>query len=306
MVGLFEWADRIQNYQGTNDDGSEWNYIEELKKFTDGGYQDWSFADAVSGIVNIGCHNPPCKGADNYPGYSTKPIEPHNKRDRNDTFQRFMNVFQVARNFRPPPAPTPMPSYVPTDEPTNSVPTTSAPTEYEPPTAAPTISPAPTAIQGKPPTTAADEMDDKVIQARGHFEEVLLWSEHPTGIWPSYLYKWHDFRKALKLMTTGVGAGEGNWFYIGDGTSANSLNYGLVNTAAFIAQGVVQAIGYDACDENSWEMVNFRYPVSNSCGQGGNNYQDDVCTDTKNGESESVECEVDTSMDIFHIYFCCG
>lgn len=104
MVGFFEWTDRIQTY-----DVNGWNYIEQLQAFTDGGYKDFSFVDAVSGILNIGCHDPPCKG------FGDKAVDPHNKRDRNDTFQRFLNQLQVARNFRPPPVPTPVPSPFPTD-----------------------------------------------------------------------------------------------------------------------------------------------------------------------------------------------
>jgi hypothetical protein len=41
--------------------------------------------------------------------------DPHNMRDRNDIFQRFLNHLQVARTFRPPPKPTPMPSPAPTE-----------------------------------------------------------------------------------------------------------------------------------------------------------------------------------------------
>jgi hypothetical protein len=32
----------------------------ELKAFVDGGFKDPNFINAVSGIVNRGCHNPPC------------------------------------------------------------------------------------------------------------------------------------------------------------------------------------------------------------------------------------------------------
>ena len=39
---------------------SGWSYIDNLKAFVRGGMQDTSFIDAVSGIVNRGCHNPPC------------------------------------------------------------------------------------------------------------------------------------------------------------------------------------------------------------------------------------------------------
>lgn len=104
MVGFFEWTDRIQTY-----DVDGWNYIEKLKEFCDGGYMDFSFVDSVSGVLNIGCHNPPCKG------FMDAAADPHNMRDRNDIFQRFLNHLQVARTFRPPPKPTPMPSPAPTE-----------------------------------------------------------------------------------------------------------------------------------------------------------------------------------------------
>jgi hypothetical protein len=35
-----------------------WKYMDELQKFVEGGMQGTSFIDAVSGIVNRGCHNP--------------------------------------------------------------------------------------------------------------------------------------------------------------------------------------------------------------------------------------------------------
>ena len=95
-------------------------------------------------------------------------------------------------------------------------------------------------------------------------------------------------------MTSGVGPGEKNFFYIGDGYSSNSVDYGLINLAAFIAQGYTQSIYYDACDENSWETVEFRYPLSNSCGQPKRNYQDEICK----GSDEGMECVVDLEMEI--------
>ena len=194
--------------------------------------------DAVSGIVNIGCHDPPCNG------FSDTAAEAHNQRDRNDTFQRFLNEFQVARNFPPPPPPTPMPSPAPTEDPTEAAPTTSAPTALNAPTESPTSSPQPTSLQGRPPDVSVEEIENAMdnFNSKGRFSEVLLRSEHPTGIWPSYLYTWTGFRQALKKMTTGVGPGEKDWFYIGDGESENSLQYGLVNIAAFIAQGITQSI----------------------------------------------------------------
>ena len=284
MVGFFEWADRIQNY-----DVDGWNYIDQLKEFVDNGYQDFSFVDAVSGILNIGCHDPPCQG------FGDTVVEPHNKRERNDTFQRFLNQLQVARMFKPPPKPTPMPSPAPTDEPTPGVPTTDEPTEVALPTELPTFTARPTAIQGRPPPEAVDDMEIKVEVSKARFSDLLLRSEHPSGeLWPSYLYTSRGFQQALRKMTSGVGPGEKNFFYVGDGFSVNSLEYGLVNIAAFVAEGITQAIYHDACDENSYEMVNFRYPISNSCGQDGQSYQDDVCLD----DEEGMECQVDPTMEI--------
>ena len=165
MVGLFEWADRIQTY-----DVDGWNYIEKLKEFTDGGYKDFSFVDAVSGILNIGCHDPPCQG------FGDSVAEPHNKRDRNDTFQRFLNQLQVARNFRPPAKPTPMPSPEPTMLPTPGVPTTGEPTVLDPPTELPTYTAMPTALMGRPPDEAIESFEARLGQ--------LLAGEEPAASKP--------------------------------------------------------------------------------------------------------------------------
>ena len=34
-----------------------------------------------------------------------------------------------------------------------------------------------------------------------------------------------------------------------------------------------ETIKYDACDENNWDIINAKYPLSNSCGQLGQSYQ---------------------------------
>jgi hypothetical protein len=106
MVGLFEWVERIQSY-----DRDGWNYIDELRAFADGGYTDFEFVDRVSSIINLGCHSPPCIGI------SPTAQEPHNQRERNDVFQRFLNQLRVVYNFPAPPPPTPLPTPYPTEEP---------------------------------------------------------------------------------------------------------------------------------------------------------------------------------------------
>ncbi len=52
---MFYWVEELQLH---NVGG--WNYITELKKFVNGRMQGSRFINAVSGIVNRGCHNPPC------------------------------------------------------------------------------------------------------------------------------------------------------------------------------------------------------------------------------------------------------
>ena len=56
VAGLFYWIDSVQTYSST----LGWDYLTELHRFVDGGMVDSDFIDAVSGIVNRGCHNPPC------------------------------------------------------------------------------------------------------------------------------------------------------------------------------------------------------------------------------------------------------
>jgi hypothetical protein len=55
IAGMFYWMESVQKY-----DSGGWNYMTELKAFVDGGFKDPAFINAVSGIVNRGCHNPPC------------------------------------------------------------------------------------------------------------------------------------------------------------------------------------------------------------------------------------------------------
>ena len=55
LAGFFYWISEVQTY----DEGG-WNYIEQLHKFVDNGMNGVAFINAVSGIVNRGCHNPPC------------------------------------------------------------------------------------------------------------------------------------------------------------------------------------------------------------------------------------------------------
>jgi hypothetical protein len=124
----------------------------------------------------------------------------------------------------------------------------------------------------------AELFNNTLIQNEAAFSEQLLISQLPDLTWaPSTIYTWVDFLTALHGMcTTGVGS---YTFWTGEDTSPNpeeTVNYGLVNIAAFLAQSMKETIKYDACDENNWDQTN-GYKLSNACGQLGQNYANYDC-----------------------------
>jgi hypothetical protein len=76
IAGLFYWMSSVETY-----DVGGWSYRDRLRTFVDGGMRDSSFIDAVSGIVNRGCHNPPC---------GTGPVDGGDERRAN--FERVLTV----------------------------------------------------------------------------------------------------------------------------------------------------------------------------------------------------------------------
>ncbi|MCB9593055.1 MAG: hypothetical protein H6719_10010 [Sandaracinaceae bacterium] len=76
VAGLFYWMSSVQTYEA---DG--WAYLDALRAFVDGGLVDDGFIDAASGIVNRGCHAPPC---------ATGPVDGADERRAN--FDRVLQV----------------------------------------------------------------------------------------------------------------------------------------------------------------------------------------------------------------------
>ena len=139
----------------------------------------------------------------------------------------------------------------------------------------------------------------------------VLRSQTPQGqLYPSYRYQLADFLSSLTHMAEkGVG---GKKFYTGDVDIPEGVRYGLVNAVMFLSQAYKESVQYDACDENNWELVNDRFPVSlfwlvsslsghlflrhdclrrklsNACGQLGMSYQDFKCRE----DEKFMECPV--------------
>jgi len=100
IAGTFFWIESAQTY-----DQGGWNYLNELRKFVEGGRTDLSFINAFSGIVNRGCHNPPC---------GTGELDGGPDREEN-----FENVLREIGLSAPWPAPAPVSAPVSAPTPTN-------------------------------------------------------------------------------------------------------------------------------------------------------------------------------------------
>jgi len=171
----------------------------------------------------------------------------------------------------------------PTNSPTSTTPNPTLPSN---PTSMPT---------NTPPTDSNDtaaRLEAVLDTNKAAFDNDLFLYESPQSQWlPSTVYRYDGFLAGLRVMYEDGVANKK--FYIGDSTPTG-YEYGLVNIAAFLAQSMKETIRYDACDENSWDLYNNRYPLSNSCGQLSQSYQDYHCAP----EEAHMECPVDPNMQI--------
>ena len=191
------------------------------------------------------------------------------------------------RTRRPTPRPsrnpvTPPPTRKPTSKPVASPPPT------PPPTSQATSSNGSDGIAASTTQKVYDILDQKEKRINS---ELFLYATGTGTLIPSEVYRYRGFKDGLEVMHED-GAG-GSRFYLGD---ASDIGYkiGLTNIAAFLAQSMKETIKYDACDENSWDLVNNQYPLSNACGQLGQSYQDYQCPD----HERHMECELDPNMEI--------
>lgn len=200
-----------------------------------------------------------------------------------------------------------VPTAAPTPNPTQS---TTAPTAAKPTqqptslvTKAPTssVTNAPTSSVTNAPTAGPSgdfvaKVKSFLMNLQSSIDNNVLLYETPTSTWiPSKVYKTKDMVDAVGVMAT-IGAGDNKLFVGETGQAKAGEIYGLVNIAAFLAQALHESIHYDACDENNWDMINGAsvYPLSNSCGQLGQSYQDYTCS----AAEAHMACEVDPTMTI--------
>ena len=134
ITGMFEWIERIQSYPN-------WDYINNLKRFVDGGMVDEAFIDTVSSIFTRDCHFPNCSA-----------LEITKREQRKTNFYRVLQMFGL-------PQATPPPTMHPTPSPTTPEPTTPSPIKsilppslYKPPL--PTMPPIPIEVAPSEESTA--------------------------------------------------------------------------------------------------------------------------------------------------------
>jgi hypothetical protein len=161
-------------------------------------------------------------------------------------------------------------------------------------------------------TTISSQIESTLEMIQEQIDNELFLYETPLSDWiPSTVYRFSGFFDGFKVMHSVGVAGKklylganspGEFDFLGNGQVQDANNcghcfmYGLVNIAAFLAQAMKETIRYDACDENSWDRVGPKemYPISNSCGQLGQSYQDYHCSE----EEKHMECPVDPEMTI--------
>ena len=163
-----------------------------------------------------------------------------------------------------------------------------APTSPSQPTAAPAPSSAPAPTAG--PSSLEQVLGVLNARSAALDSQVLLYQLPDLSWVPSTIYVSADLIAAVKIMAS-VGAGG---FHLDVGTAADRVSaslYGLANIAAFLAQALQESIKYNACDENSWDLVEGVYPLSNACGQLGQSYQDYV-------DDPVTDCPLDPKMEI--------
>jgi predicted chitinase len=219
-----------------------------------------------------GKNKPSGNGSKNKPGGKT-PSKPANKPVRP----------VASSNSKPKPSPTNAsePKPRPTDDiGSNSVDKPKPPAPAPPKT--PPLSP-----------TAASKETLKILQSREDVitEQLLMYDDRTLGKIQS-VYTFDGLMNGLSVMSSKGVAGK--TFYLGNDDKDKGSMYGLVNIAAFLAQSMKETIKYNACDENSWDLVDGKYPLSNACGQLGQSYQDYHCP----ANEKHMECPVDPDMEL--------
>ena len=126
------------------------------------------------------------------------------------------------------------------------------------------------------PISIYENMRKYLFQRKGIMDAIVFQSQHG----PSVEYSHQDMMNALNVAVYQLPIDLA--FYGGENFELIGINYGLVNMAAMLANAMVEGIKTDSCDEwnkDDIDSENWKFPLSNSCGQYGRNYQGEMCRD---------------------------
>lgn len=293
ISALFKWIDTVQNHE----DG-EWNYMEQLRVFGDNMFEDQFFVKEVNAIVEVGCRHPPCREA----GCVSFPCDGAYSGNENSAVNRAFLTFNILGlwdNFEESlggsNSPTPVPSICPD--------CTGSPTLL--PTNTPTATPlvdftsAPSAAPSREVTVLNRRFNDfqeHLINRRSLLESTVFVSETESGLADSTLYTLDGLLSVLKDLTTkgtDDGSGANLMFYIGQDNDKN-FSYGLVNMALFLAHATTRGLRFDSCEEVNHHLIEGKLPISNSCGQNSQSYNEDLCPMA----DVARECPLDNNMNV--------
>jgi len=113
VLGMLEWCDRVQSYYDLN---TGWDYLDQLKKFVDGGMIDDKFIDAVINIVTRKCHDDSCD--DQWRLEEENNVSPGSRRNN---FRKIIDeVFSLPLTYHPTISPNLPPTLSPTVTPSVS------------------------------------------------------------------------------------------------------------------------------------------------------------------------------------------
>ena len=293
ISALFKWIDQVQNHE----DG-EWNYLEQMRIFADNGFADTVFLREVNSIVEVGCRKPPCKEA----GCVTFPCDGAYSENELDAVNRaFLTITKLGLwdNFKlslggsnsPTPAPsvcpecTGSPTLLPTGLPTN--------TPLIDITSAPSIAPSREVTKL---LRRFDDLKEHLLTRRRLLESKVFVSETQSGPSSTTFYTLDGLLVVLRELAT-KGSDDGNggnlMFYIGQDHEEN-FSYGLVNLALFLAHATTRGLRYDSCEELNHDLIDGKLPISNSCGQHSQSYNEDICPMA----DVARECPYDPTMEV--------
>ena len=153
-----------------------------------------------------------------------------------------------------------------------------------------------------PPPTSSPTQDRLVrdyIQSKKTLIETRILVSYHRSFGQAYSskskqYTYNQLMKSLQTMAID-GFGADFQFNVWEGDGDRYIQ-GLINLSAFLANAMVESIEDDTCDELNWQqMGDKKYPISNSCGQEGRNYEDENCS---LGTKEFLSCDVSKSMQV--------